>query len=53
MIDSFQTDTTLLKKEFGNLRKNTTTLTNKTQSTEVLLDMVQTGTKLFKKRVGI
>ena len=49
MIQSLQTDT-LLKIKFGNLKMDTTTLTKKTQSTEVLLEMVQTVTKLLEKR---
>ena len=36
-----QTGTKLLDKEVGNLKEDTNNLTNKTWSTEVLLEMVQ------------
>ena len=48
MVQSFQTETTLLRKEVGNLKKDTANSTNKTQSTEILLEMVQTDSYLFK-----
>ena len=48
MVQSLQTDTRCFKKESGNLKKNMTKLTNKTQSTEVLLEMVQTDGNLLK-----
>ena len=50
MVQSFQTKTTLLRKEVGNLKKDTINLTNKTWSTEILLEMVQTDNNLFKGR---
>ena len=37
MVQSFQTETTLLRKEVGNLKKDMANLTNNTQSTEILL----------------
>ena len=52
MVQSLQTDTRLLKRQVGNLKKDMTTLTNKTQLTEVFLEMVQTGTKLLEKEIG-
>ena len=52
VAQSLQTDTRLLKKEVGNLKKNKTTLINKIQSTEVLLEMVQSGTKLLEKEIS-
>ena len=41
MVQSFQMETTLLRKEVGNLKKDMINLTNKTWSTEILLEMVQ------------
>ena len=48
MVQSFQTETTLLRKEVGNLKKDMTNLTDKTPSTEILLEIVQTDGNLFK-----
>lgn len=42
MVQSFRTETTLLSKEVGNMKKNMANLTNKTQSTEILLETVHT-----------
>lgn len=50
-MQSLQTESRLLRKEVGNLKKDTAILTNNFQSAEVLLDMVQTGTKLLEKEV--
>ena len=50
-MQSLQTEPSLLRKEVGNLKKDTTTLTNNSQSAEVLLNTVQTGTKLLKEEV--
>ena len=47
-VQSLQADTSLLIKEDGTLKKDTNNLTNKTQSTGVLLEMVQTDRNLFK-----
>lgn len=48
MVQSLQTDNKLLKKEVGTLKKDTSNLTNKTHSNEVLLEMVQTDSNLLK-----
>ena len=49
MVQSFQTETTLLRKEVGNLKKDMANLTNKTQSTEILLEFVQTDIIYLKE----
>ena len=50
MVQSFQTETTLLRQEVGNLKKDMTNLTNKTWSPDILLEMVHTETNWFKGR---
>ena len=44
-----QTGNKLLKKEIIILTANTKNLTNKTQSTEILLEIVQSESNLFKE----
>ena len=48
MVQSLQTDTKILKKEVRTLKKDMNNLTNKTQSMEVLSEMVQTDSDLLK-----
>ena len=48
-MQSLQTESRLLRKEVGNLKKDTTILTNNFQSTQVLLNMIQTSTKKLIK----
>ena len=51
MVWSLHTESRLLRKEVGNLKKDKTTLTNNFQSAEILLNMIQTGMKILEKKV--
>ena len=51
MTRSLQTESRLLRKQVGNLKKDKIILTNNFQSAEILLNTIQTGIKIPEKKV--
>ena len=50
VLEVVQTNNKLFKKEIAHLKEDTRTLLNKTRSTEISLEKVQSDSNLFKER---